>query len=281
MAPARRGAAGARRPVAILRGILLPLALAFGLVSPARGHQAAAGAPSSAPFVDTLSIGASELWVAGRRIEGPRIPVRFDGLSVRFGPDGPSVPAYSPITLPDSAIMVTYGRVPGFVERVRKGRSPQEALVFYNEERDSLMIAAGTVMREVGADSAFGLLRSSPLVEQVGETTILFKGLAIRQALWLARWAKPTREGRRFTCEDRARRMITRIKTIAGTAGDARILFVTKAAFIESFEGDAAGRVRSQIAYLEAGGDIAHLPEGPYNASSPAMQEIDEAIRRK
>ena len=239
--------------------------------------------PGTPPVLaDTIPIGDMELWVAGRRVEGPTVVCSYDAYEVRIGnarlPDSEAHPEWT-----NEDMKRVYGSAP-FVQRlVDKGVSFKEAGLRFSREIEDVMNRARMLSEEHGDSASTTYLRRHPLVERV-EGAVFFTGMPGGYMWMSSRGMLPETEpvpGISIDIygvtrnHDKAQDLFDTIRRTKKTRD--HILYLTFGATMSWGGSETRSQFDAQIEHIYVGLPLETLPRGPL--TERLAREIKDALR--
>lgn len=213
-------------------------------------------APSavSRTFSDMLTLGPSELWVIGQRVDGPTVNLEFDGSNLLFNSD-------HELAFP----VIQDSPVP-----------PESMAIIDLIQRTRATYVAGT------PQDVLAVLHASPIVEEaIAVSGTVFKvkltSLGGNYMMIRVNEAEPPipRDPVRQTGEWRARNLVSRIKSRIGALSDEGVMILVSGTGGVRFLGGESRRLAAvQIQHLLAGNPIETMPPGPLRVGDRITTEI-------
>lgn len=241
----------------------------------------------SVPFTETFNLGASELWVGGRKVFGPQVQAVFENEELRLNGELVTFLPYSAPPQPDSVIARVYGGAPRVVELQTSGRTLREARDQYLQELKELFGRATAKHQMGGFGAALAELQASPLV-QVVETepaanciTVARRGTRGRDLLCFTEGNMLPSRGPIRAPESKgmkARRLVDDLKIEAGVVSEGMLMLVTRSGNTTFLGGQDRVRAQAQIQYVLEHRSAVDLPSGPLNPKSWMVKEIVAAV---
>jgi hypothetical protein len=233
--------------------------------------------PPSEPFEGTLTRGDADLWVAGTRVVDNTFQYSFDGIEVTIA----GIPAHLMQGAPPNSeeeLTRIYGQVPFIVARLSEGLTLRESRELFWAEVGANARLVEWAYRNSNFAAVAGLLRASPLVEDVvvdsQNHTVKVKYLGLDVPMGVA----PASPGiQHFTRAEAAHTLLASLRSELKRPGP-RLIFVTPSA-ISVFTGTDMLAAQKQLEYLSRGGDLNFLPAGPLRSTDPTVRGI--AAHRK
>ena len=236
--------------------------------------------PAAESISETLDIGYTELWIGGKRVEGPIVKVFFDGVALHFND---ALMTFAPIgqVWSDAKVDSLLGSVPHVRSSIDRGLSRQDAALLYLARVEALFSEAREAYLASGTDQALRVFNSSSLVESAtvskGNVKVFYKGTSQPIGIHFSSLSGSERETR--SNRDRAEAVIALIKSNLESVHSELILF-TNGGSMTASSGILATNSIAQIQHVISGGSPSDVPRGPLNPKSGPLREIIERRER-
>jgi hypothetical protein len=230
-------------------------------------------------FTETLTVGGSEIWVAGQLIEGEAISAGADGDNLFFNdiriPLVPEMPTDSAFTTRREHI---YSNVPRYNELRASGLAASEAMRRFKAELSQVFNDAHAAFLAGGHQAAYQILQSSPLLEAV--TRVGDGRFSLKCVGWRGRIRHDCRAvetvvdsvGQKARNMQVARHLVETVKDRLAD-GVPRVITIKNGLGMDVWEGEPARQISQQLRYARSGGPLENLPPGPLSMHDPVLQQ--------